>query len=297
MAQILGEPPGEPYEASQEPTEPYGVTEVVTPSGLEIYYQAGPKRLYRIDGEEVPSVSAVRDILHKPALVWWGMKVGVEGVLLLAKTEDPLFDTHWQNWDVEGMVKLLTEHKLTVNHVRDKASDRGTSVHKALEYWSTGMISPYEIDLEAFPEEEQGYVQGVIQFIETINPIVSDSEVVVGSKEHGYAGRYDLRAHVYEGRRWKPTPRSRERFIPPGEYLFDLKTSKDFFADQFLQLAAYERASQESGYGVTDYQAVVKVDTRGTFDIEVSQAYFDDFLAVLGAYRALQRLEQKRRKR
>lgn len=73
-------------------TEPYGVADVVSPSGLEIHYEAGPKRLYRIrdwgteaDWQEVPSVSTVLGVLDKPALVYWGNKIGVDGVLELVE--------------------------------------------------------------------------------------------------------------------------------------------------------------------------------------------------------------------
>src|SRR5690242_3907680 len=92
----------------------------VTPSGIPIYFASKPKRLYRIGPKaawmqehlgfllasaqelrsveaalgamhvvsisetgwkEVPSVTTVLGVLDKPALPWWGMKCGVEGVL------------------------------------------------------------------------------------------------------------------------------------------------------------------------------------------------------------------------
>lgn len=56
----------------------------VTPSGIEVYYQPDP-RLYRVNGVEVPSVTQVLDCLHKPALPYWGNKVGAEGVLELVR--------------------------------------------------------------------------------------------------------------------------------------------------------------------------------------------------------------------
>lgn len=89
-------PNTEPEIAAEEKAaeEPWGVAQAVTPSGIEIYYQAGPKRLYRVrqpvglsegmweysDWVDVPSASTVLQVLEKGGLSWWGMGVGVDGV-------------------------------------------------------------------------------------------------------------------------------------------------------------------------------------------------------------------------
>ena len=92
----------------------------VTPSGIPVYYQSKPKRLYRIgpivpdisDDEfaqeeaqylysdeslltearaentswrEIPSVTTVLGVLDKPALPYWGNKIGADGVLELVR--------------------------------------------------------------------------------------------------------------------------------------------------------------------------------------------------------------------
>lgn len=74
---------------------PTGVAQVLTPAGLEIYYQSGPKRLYRVRSDpetfksagdtwrEVPSVSTVLGVLEKGGLTYWGQGVGVDGVVEL----------------------------------------------------------------------------------------------------------------------------------------------------------------------------------------------------------------------
>lgn len=64
--------------------ESNGTTEL-TPSGLEVYFQSKPKRMYRVNGVEVPSVTTVLGVLDKPALPFWGNKVGVDGVLELIR--------------------------------------------------------------------------------------------------------------------------------------------------------------------------------------------------------------------
>lgn len=53
---------------------------IITPSGTKLYYQTEPKRLYKVNGQIVPSVTEVLGVLDKPALVWWGQGIGVTGV-------------------------------------------------------------------------------------------------------------------------------------------------------------------------------------------------------------------------
>ena len=55
------------------------------PAGYTISYFVEPKRKYEIDGVEVPSVTTVLGCLDKPALPYWGNKIGVEGVLELVR--------------------------------------------------------------------------------------------------------------------------------------------------------------------------------------------------------------------
>jgi hypothetical protein len=273
--------------------EAYGVSTSLTPSGLEIYYQAGPKRLYKIRGESpgnwrqedwrvVPSVSTVLDILEKGGLSWWGMKVGVEGVIELGRREKLALDE-----TADEIVALLTAEKLTVNHVRDKAADRGTNVHSALESWVETGITP---NPDLFPESERGYVQGLVYFINDAHPTAIYSELMVGSAEHGFAGRFDLFANLdFSGEVVtktypKRTP-LRETFQGTG--LIDIKTSKSVYSSHHLQLAGYEGAMVEGGYPAPDWTAVLRLTDDGRYELVRGVATFDDFLAIKGAYDAL----------
>jgi hypothetical protein len=66
----------------QDITSPVVTNE--TPSGLKVEYCPDPRQ-YWVDGVPVPSVTTVLDILHKPALPYWGNKIGAEGVLELVR--------------------------------------------------------------------------------------------------------------------------------------------------------------------------------------------------------------------
>ena len=77
----------------------------------------------------------------------------------------------------ESVMALLVEHKLTVNHQRDKAGDRGSRVHDALETWAAMGTVPHPDD---FSDEDRGYVQGLSDFLTTANIEPVAHEVMVG---------------------------------------------------------------------------------------------------------------------
>lgn len=194
----------------------------------------------------------------------------------------------------ESITALLTEHKLTVNHVRDSAGVRGQSAHDALEtYAKTG----HRPNLDDYPEEERGYVEGVDKFIvdSSFEPI--ETEVMVGSAKHGYAGRYDLLANQSERtvvtRNLKRQNRTEE--LPSGVYLYDLKTTKYVYDTHHLQLSAYEGASRECGYTPSDQRAVVLVSADGTYEVHRSEPCYPQWLAVLGAYNAMRTFKKGRK--
>lgn len=285
----------------------------VTPSGVEVRFCKDPRK-YEVrnvldewttdgtDWTEVPSVTQILDTLSKPALVWWGMKVGVEGVKELL--DDYYTDTNGKQYPLESVelaVEMLTANKLTVNHVRDKAAYRGSSVHEALEHWYRAQVSDNPkvdpnvlLQPDFYPEEEKGYIQALVNFLDDagLEPIAS--EVMVGSVEHGFAGRYDLLAY-YGGNEicTHLTPKIERRdTLEPGVFLIDLKTSKGVYPQShYRQLAAYEQASVECGYEPSDNQIVVNCQSDGRYQAKVSCATLEDFLAVKSVYDSNQRLK------
>lgn len=264
-----------------------------TPSGVKLFYQDEPKRLYTVNGKWVPSVTTILGVLDKPALPWWGMKIGVEGVLKLLSDGVLRFEDLDDLPDTETAVEALTASKLTVNHVKDKAGSRGTSVHRALEDWADFGKWP---DPFAYPAEEQGYVRGVMAFLEDAAPEVIASELMVGSVVHEFAGRYDLLAILGEREvvtRLYPKRKPKRETIDGGVYLLDLKTSKNVYTTHHLQLAAYEGATRECGYTPSDFRGVVRVSPTGGYELVRSdRGYFDAFLAVNECWRAMESLKK-----
>lgn len=236
----------------------------------EVVYQEGPPRLYTVDGVVVPSVTQVLGCLDKPALPWWGMTIGVEGVCTLAQNG---VDLDWA--DPKSIVSELTAHKITVNHQRDKAASRGKDVHDALEAYMTDGVVP---SLAAFPESERGYVQALAKWLWEIKPEFVRAEVIVGSARYGYAGRYDLLCRIGDDELVR----------------CDLKTGRKIYEPAHLQLAAYEEAAIECGEDPSDAQYILRVGADANYEFVRSRATFEDFRAVLECYQALRRVKAKK---
>lgn len=288
-----------------------------TPSGLVIEYipeqwvgKLKTKREYRVDGVTVPSVTTVLDILSKPGLSWWGMKIGVEGVLELFKRDRIGERLIWQDGGkelvvysgdlpvtatTEHIVHELTLEKLTVNHTLTKAGDRGTNVHSALEDWATSGGEFFPTPAE-FPDEERPYVEALLQWIDALDGAYSivATERMVGSAEYGFAGRFDLILNLLEPRQFVRKHYKRKDSVKfplkKGHYRIDLKTSSGVYRSHRLQLAGYEVASIESGYPPVDGGLILRVDKEGFYEFVPSEASGEDFLAVKQAYDRLEGL-------
>lgn len=235
-----------------------------------IAFQETPKRRYLLNDVEVPSVTQVLGVLEKTALPWWGMTVGVKGVCALAQSGEEL------DWtDPAGIVSLLTATKRTVNHLRDSAATRGKSVHDALEAYATSGTVPRPSE---FPAEDRGYVQALARAIVALEPECLATEVMVGSVEHGFAGRYDLLCTI-DGLSCR----------------LDLKTGKRIYDVALLQLAGYELAAVEGmGEDPADQLLVLRLDAGGEFELVRSHATAPMFLGILAAYNALAELKASR---
>jgi hypothetical protein len=278
------------------------VHEQQTPNGWVIAYRSEPRRYYEIDRIEADcSVSEPLKVLDKPALPWWGQNVGVKAVLDLHRlgvTTEMLLQGKPHEMEMIEWAKLiskgvLTEHKLTVNHIRDEAGTRGQTVHDALSFWATTGHMPKP---EEFPTWEQGYVISLCAFLRDVPSLTPvGTELMVGSKTHSFAGRYDLRAVTEADHRvvTKTYPKAGAKTVtvPRGEFLIDAKTASDVFAEHDLQLAAYEGASIESGYSPTDGRIVLQLGADGRYQARRARATLDDWLAVKHTWQILRRVE------
>lgn len=275
--------------------------EATTPSGVKIKFQSAPKRQYWVNDVAYPSVTEVNDVLGKP-LVSWGQGIGVEGVLdliaggYIGRTLDDanpdldykavLGNEEYQalvDATKENVVALLQQHQLDHKAELQRAQDRGTAVHLAMEaYVDTGLMP----DPEFYQEEHRGYVRGLVKFLTDLKidkRAKVYSEVRVGSAVHGYAGTFDLLCKLLPCELHTTPLRKKEEF--KGRGLLDLKTSSAVWDTHKYQLAAYKTAAVECGYPEPEWEAVVRVTADGLYEVKRNDKTLEGFLSILNVWK------------
>jgi hypothetical protein len=200
---------------------------------------------------QVPSVTEVLEALTPfHAGPWWGMRVGMASVVEMmrhvgwgeianANTAAEIIKPKEIERPKQYFTKADHQHKKpralveawcvdnqrSVNHLRDRGGTRGESVHVALQKLA---LDTYP-DINQFPEEDRGYVQGLMRWWFDQEPQMLLSEVIVGSTDDRYAGRFDLVCRYPAGR----------------IVMTDLKTSASVHKSHLRQLALYARAFDE----------------------------------------------------
>ena len=269
--------------------------ETTTPSGISIVFEDGlpdpvteksKQRCYLVNGQKLPSVTTILGMLDKPGLIWWSEKITAEGCIELAR---------------EGMLPLQTDAALgqlasrQLRHfqVSEKKAERGKLSHEDLVHLAAGEALP---GLDTYPGEQRAFARGLSGLMADLRPTIHESEQMVASVEHGFAGRPDMvvtlgAEHLPDG-----------SLLPPGRGLLDLKTHdkmprtkpsqtypkgnlKTPWPEALLQVGLYEVARRESGYEATDWQGVIRVDAEGFADFTVSWLEPERALDLLPAFR------------
>jgi hypothetical protein len=230
----------------------------VTDRPITIKYDDPSHRYWitREDGSwmEVESVSTIAKALYpapNEAMAWWGMRVGFGAVVAMmgevgwaqianANTPDELIRPHtlvdgkafYRERDTSRTKpKTLIEawaidHKRDANNILKEAGDRGTSIHQVLEDLAIDQIP----DPADYPAEHRGWIAGICQYWLDQQPTFVDNEVMVASRKHAYAGRFDCVVEYPNGR----------------TVLTDLKTSRRPYLSHMAQLVLYRQAYAET---------------------------------------------------
>lgn len=256
-----------------------------------------PSHTYTLDGEELLGVSTVAKIGGAEE-TWgiasaWGFRIGYEGAYDCIEGIGPAEEQVFIR-DKEHLREELKRRGLTPWSVRDKAADRGSWVHDILERLGQEGEVVTAGFLDSFSEEYRGHVRAVLAWFLDYRPVFVATEVQVTSAEHGFAGRYDIRCLISEERLLERLGELTIEYRDVGDILclVDLKTSKDVYpTTHFPQLAGYELASVEMGFPPTQAQFVLQTNSDGTYQFKQSWSEPEDFLAYLGALKAIRRIE------
>ena len=228
---------------------------------------------YRVNGVIVPSVTQILDASVPKQLGWWGMQVGVAGVVEL------YHQGKISSWEADDIVKLLTENKMTVNHRRDARGSVGQQLHRDLEqYAATGDLPQRKY----YAEEDFPRVDALRAWLSCNEPKFLQSEGITASEEYQYAGTFDGKVEMQQGE-------YKDAYV-----LIDLKSSKYIYPDShWPQLEAYEYAELECGEEPTDFRAVLHLPPIGKAVLSVSTDTFEQFRILKQHYDTVQ--DRKRR--
>lgn len=171
---------------------------------------------YHLDGERVPRVSDILDVIRKPALEDW-------------KQENARKDGFNE---ALGLLDKIAEAKAQ----RKEASERGTAIHAACEAVARARMAGKAVKSLAGPHTKYEQFTEVFQrqFLDLHVARIEAAEQLVFHEKLRYAGTADLIVTLTDGRR----------------VLADLKTGKSVDGNYALQLAGYAQALEAMGQPV-----------------------------------------------
>lgn len=231
-----------------------------TPSGIEIVFEDGlpdedgkrKRRSYTVDGDKLTSVTTVLGVIAKDGLQWAAEKVTAESIVELAEHGLPI-----DRLTPEQVLAAMEAENLRFRQVWNDAADLGTAMHELpLETW--------------LPEAE-----------------VLQNEVMVASKHHGFAGRFDylVRYHGVVVRLDLKTTKEIERYKKDGPH-YKKGDAKPPYKEHVAQLGGYEIAAAECGYPTADLSGVLRVTHDGDVDLFLTRPRERLFIAALELYKA-----------
>lgn len=166
-------------------------------------------RYYTIDGKKFPSVTSILNVLNKPQLVNWAVRLTrdyIKQELFAFRRADSLEDLDLDNL----LAKSAAEH----DRVRNAAADHGIAVHNS--------IASYVGNKRNLAQDNDPVTISFRQWQEAAQFEPIAAEKLVFSREHGYAGTADLIGRVN------------------GKLaVLDIKTGRGIYPEYKLQLAAY----------------------------------------------------------
>ena len=221
-----------------------------------------PHQTYEVDGIEVPGVTRVLHILGNDKLIQWANNIGKAGKDSGNESTKAAVIGSAVHLYIES--KFCNDKKLLSELNRDYIS--------IVDSCDFDMIKKIENSVKSF---ESWYVDNPSFDIEF-------SEMRVICKKYRYGGTIDALAD------WKSQ-----------RYLFDFKTSGDFYSNHFSQLSAYERALREMNYPVNAV-AIMKLDKNNgrkakvmVMQLDELKIHFKFFKSLLKTYRYMVELDNQ----
>lgn len=194
------------------------------------------ERFYEVEGVKMPSVTTILNVISKPALQFWYVKMALEYIR----------QNHGRINEIT-VGDILKEARKKPDELKEEAANIGSLVHWQLEKLVKSMIETkqsFQVDVDHFDFSglTSRYAKPVDEILEKVvnstkafvkwaasvkfEPI--ESELMVYSRRWHYAGTLDCVAKIN------------------GKLaVIDFKSSKSYWPEMDLQVSAYRQAYQE----------------------------------------------------
>ena len=234
---------------------------------------------YKVGDEIIPSATKVLDIISKPALVPWALKVGAnwleKNFFFDEDSSSKKTKVYKSRMALDPLIKGMKSAYRSESH---DALNIGSITHEWVEgaiNWKLG-----DGEIPQMPKQEEA-VNSIEAFKYWVSQNVVEwksSEEKLFHRKYRYAGTVDARA------------------IINGEYcVIDWKTSKAVYPEYHLQVAAYAKAVEDIHGIPVDATYILRCDkATGRFEAVRSTEIEENFQAFLSALTLHKRMKELR---
>ena len=223
---------------------------------------------YKVGEDIVPSATKVLNVISKPALVPWALKVGVnwleKNIFHDEESSSNKTNIYKSKIGLDGIVKGI---KSAYRRKSTDALNIGTITHDWVEGAINWKLHGGEIPPLPRQEEAQNSIEAFKSWVGENNVEWLSSEEKLYNRQYKYAGTVDARANIN------------------GEYcIIDWKTSKAVYPEYHLQVAAYAKAAEDVHGTLVDATYILRCDkATGRFEAVRSTEIEENFQAFLAA--------------
>lgn len=235
------------------------------------------KHTYHANGKITYGVTSIKDVIAKPALMYWAVNVTVEQM-----RRDFKPGVAYDELQVE---QFLGDAKMAHRKRSQEAASIGTLAHEWISDYVYALANKKpEPDLP-INDKARSAVNAFLEFTKKHNITVTSSERKIYSVTSDYAGTLDA-----------------EGIVDGVKCVIDFKTSSGIYPEYFIQTAAYVKAREEETGESYGGALIVRIDKEtGEFEAKAVkrddlERYYKAFEACLTIYRLQMELKDEEKK-
>lgn len=226
------------------------------------------KHLYTVDGKKVDGTTGILGVIAKPALMYWAVNVTIAYLQKCFQAGEM--------YDEVQIKKFFDGAKSAHRKKSSEAADIGTMVHNWIRDHIAGKKPKTPVNTII-----KNAINQFLSWEKDHNVKFLESEKVVYSREHNYAGTLDFIAEV------------------DGEIkIGDFKTSTGIWDEYWYQLAAYQQAYMEEYPGLKIAGGIiVRCGKDGSLEVAERTDYEKNVIAfnsALALYRRINELKNEK---